>query len=56
MSSVIADSKKNWLEQVKDDAERITQERLDRDFAKINARQEKIDAVPEAEIVSKKGK
>lgn len=52
--SVLADSKKNWLEQVKADAEKITRERLARDMPKLDKIAEQIDAEAAPDIVKAK--
>lgn len=52
--SVIADSKKNWLEQVKADAETITRERLQRELPKLEKVAQQIEEHSAPDIVKAK--
>ena len=50
--SVVAEAKKNWLDQVKADAEKLTRERLAVDLPKLAKVAEQLEAqsVPKAEV------
>lgn len=53
--SEIADAKRNWLDQVKEDSEALTRERLAKGKSKITEVAQKIEAASVPKKAAKKG-